>query len=295
MIQDKYPRSAINRRDSDDATSGASPIFELQDVTYSYDHTPTDGYRPTAAIKNVNLGIMEGDSVAIIGPNGSGKTTLSKHLNGLLKPQTGQVHLCGKSVTSYRPQEMAEFVGYVFQNPDQQIFAKTVREEVGFTLHQFGRDPSFIENRVSETLELLELAGCEDFDPTQLTKGQRQRIALASVLVTKPQILVLDEPTTGLDKPNQEKLMGMLRRLNLLGHTIIFITHSLSLVAEYARRVIVLDQGEIVYDGPTSHIFENKTLLENLGFPLPPLVVLSNRLGYPATSLDQLMQYFQAA
>ena len=156
---------------------------------------------------------------------------------------------------------MARMVGYVFQNPDHQIFAKTVLEEVGFGLKVLGESPKLIESRVAEALENVGLKGYEERVPFALTKGERQQVAVASVLATQPQVIILDEPTTGLDYRHQRSMMEMLKRLNRAGHTIIIITHSMWVAAEYAARTIVMKEGSILLDGPTRSVFRDEARL----------------------------------
>ena len=155
----------------------------------------------------------------------------------------GRLLLKGKPTQQYSHLDIARLVGYVFQNPDHQIFSKTVYEEVGFGLRMLGESPKTIQDRVSEVLEVVGLQGYEHKIPFALTKGERQRLAVASVLAVRPQVVVLDEPTTGLDVRQQRDLMEMLKRLNQKGHTVIIITHSMDVAAEYANRVVVLKEG----------------------------------------------------
>lgn len=242
------------------------------------------------ALRNVDLAIREGEFAAFLGQNGSGKTTLAKHFNGLLKPTSGEVLLKGKPIGHYSHRDIARIVGYVFQNPDHQIFSKTVSDEVAFGLKMLGEDPKTIDRRVSEVLETVGLQGYEEKIPFAMTKGERQRLAVASVLAVRPQVLVLDEPTTGLDARQQQGLMEMLRRLNKEGHTIIIITHSMDVAAEYANRVIVLKDGSILLDGAARDVFSDEGSLRAASLRPPPLVQLSNWLGTRALTVDQMVE-----
>ncbi|RKY01368.1 ABC transporter ATP-binding protein, partial [Candidatus Poribacteria bacterium] len=181
-------------------------IFELRDLSHTYE----GGIR---ALDGVSLTIREGEFVAVIGQNGSGKTTLVKHLNGLLRPTKGEALFLGRSVEEWRMSDIGRMVGFVFQNPDHQIFAGTVEEEVSFSLRNLGFPEAEIESRVREALRAVELEGYGKASPFLLTKGERQRVALASVLACKPRVIILDEPTTGLDYRQRRGVMELLRRL----------------------------------------------------------------------------------
>ena len=257
-------------------TAQGTPILKAEGLRYIY---PTYSVE---ALRGIDLSIHDGEFVAILGQNGSGKTTLAKHFNGLLKPTSGHMLVQGKPTTEYRHHELARLVGYVFQNPDHQIFAKTVYEEIGFGLRVLGESPKLIERRVAEALENVGLEGYEDRVPFTLTKGERQQVAVASVLAAQPQAIILDEPTTGLDYRHQRSMMEMLRRLNHAGHTVIIITHSTGVAAEYANRTLVMRGGSIVLDGPTRSVFREETRLAEASLCPPSLVSLSNRLGMQA-------------
>jgi energy-coupling factor transport system ATP-binding protein len=178
----------------------------------------------------------------------------------------------------------------VFQNPDHQIFARTVAEEVGFGLKMRGEISKMIEKRVAEALEVVGLQGYEQKIPFALTKGERQRVAVASVLATQPQTIILDEPTTGLDYRHQRNMMEMLKRLNKQGHTIIIITHSMWVAAEYADRVIVMKDGSILSDGSTRAVFAEENRLAEASLYPPSLVRLSNWLGTEALTVEEMVK-----
>ena len=265
-------------------TNGRPIILELRDVDYIY---PT---RAVEALKGVNLQIREGEFLALLGQNGSGKTTLAKHLNGLLKPTRGEVLFRGRPLQEIRRTEMARHVGYVFQNPDHQIFSNTVREEVGFSLRMAGMDAKTIEERVAEALAVVGLSGYEDEVPFTLTKGERQRVAVASVLAAQPQVIILDEPTTGLDYRHQRSMMEMLRDLHRRGHTVIIITHSMWVAAEYAERVVVMKDGQILLDAPTRAAFAQESILAEASLRPPPLLRLGNWLGTSGITLEAMVE-----
>jgi energy-coupling factor transport system ATP-binding protein len=261
-----------------------SPVLKAEGLGFTYpDHQ-------VEALTSIDLSIEDGQFVAILGQNGSGKTTLAKHFNGLLKPTSGRLFLQGKPVEAYSHRELARIAGYVFQNPDHQIFARTVSEEVGFGLRVLGEPAGRIEHRIAEALENVGLAGYEEKVPFTLTKGERQQVAVASVLATQPRIIILDEPTTGLDYRHQRGMMEMLKRLNQSGHTVIIITHSMWVAAEYATRTIVMREGSILLDGPTRSVFREEARLAEASLRPSPLVKLSNWLGTEALTVRQLAE-----
>jgi len=243
----------VRRAEGERAASYGDLLIDVRDLVYEY----TPGVE---AVAGVSLTIREGEFVALLGQNGSGKTTLAKHLNGLLKPTSGTVSGIGgppkRAVRTGEPPATLA-VGYVFQDPDHQIFCATVREEVAFGPRTLGLDL----RRVEEALEATGLTGLADADPFTLTKGERQAVAVASALACDPRVLVLDEPTTGLDGPQQERMMGLLRELNARGHTILIITHSMWAAASYAHRVVVMDSGKVIGDAPTREVFANAEVL----------------------------------
>lgn len=259
-------------------------ILLTEDLEYVY---PLQEAR---ALQGINLTIGQGEFVALLGQNGSGKTTLAKHFNGLLKPSAGRVLVEGKPTQAYSHKDLAQKVGYIFQNPDHQIFARTVEEEIGFGLKVLGLDPNIIRQRVAAALEVVELFGYEKQIPFTLTKGERQRVAVASVLAVKPRVIILDEPTTGLDYKQQRRMMDLLKELNQKGHTIIIITHSMWVAAEYTARTIVLKEGVITLDGPTRRVFADESTLAKASLFPPPLVQLSNRLGLDSLTLEQMVR-----
>ena len=259
-------------------------ILRVEGLVYSY---PGYGYE---ALRGINLEIREGEFVALIGQNGSGKTTLAKHFNGLLKPSSGRVSLKGRPTSEYKHHQIARVAGYVFQNPDHQIFCNTVYEEVAFGLKMQGEPPSSVERKAAEALETVGLTGYEKKVPFALSKGERQRVAVASVLAVSPEVLILDEPTTGLDERQQRALMEMLGRLNGRGHTIVIITHSMEIAAEYATRAVVMKDGGVLLDGPTRWAFAQEERLKEASLHPSPLVRLSNRLGTRALTVKQMAE-----
>jgi energy-coupling factor transport system ATP-binding protein len=185
-------------------------------------------------------------------------------------------------------------VGYVFQNPDHQIFAPTVREEVGFGLKVLGESPTIIDRSVEEALAATGLTGYGERSPFLLSRGERQRVAVASVLAIKPPVIVLDEPTTGLDDRHQQDSLEMLSILNGQGHTIIIITHAMSIAETYAGRTFVMKEGRLLTDGPTRDVFSGEALLAQAALIPSPLARLSNCLGLAALTLPELIEELKA-
>ncbi len=245
-------------------------IVSIRDVRFSYDgHSALDG---------VCLDVRRGEFVAILGQNGCGKTTLAKHLNGLLHPGEGTVLVGGQPTTEASVAELARTVAYVFQNPDHQIFLDRVEDEVAFGPRNLGVPAEDVGERVRGALEAVDLVGYEGKDPFVLTKGERQRVAVASALSARPQVIILDEPTTGLDGAQQKSMMDLLRRLNDAGHTVIVITHSMWAAATYAHRVVLLSDGRVLADGSVRDIFGDAELLGQASLRQPHICKLASEL-----------------
>lgn len=241
------------------------------------------------AVDNISLEVREREFLAVLGHNGSGKTTLVKHFNALLLPSEGDVTVCGKNVKNHSIFEIGKHIGYVFQNPDHQIFADTVFDEVAFSPKIKGVGAEELRERVQKALGAVDLAGYEEMDPFSLSKGERQRVAVASILSAKPDIIVLDEPTTGLDYTEQKNMMELIKKLNQDGHTIIMITHTMWVVAEYAHRVAVIRDGRVMLDGRTRSVFAEEDQLKESFLRTPHIVSMSNQVGKTVLSLDEMM------
>jgi cobalt transport protein ATP-binding subunit len=242
------------------------------------------------ALKGVDFQIKKGEFVAVLGQNGSGKTTLVKHFNGLLKPTAGSLLIAGMDVKQTGVYELGKEVGYVFQNPDHQIFADSVYEEVAFSPKTRGLGSQEVEARVKAALKAVNLEGYEKEDPFSLTKGERQRLAVASVLSAQPQVMIFDEPTTGLDYRQQRKMMELIKQLNDAGHTIIIVTHTMWVVAEYAHRMMVMKDGQIHVEGTTREVFRQEDKLKDVALKAPHIVTLSNLLGSTALTVHELLE-----
>lgn len=233
------------------------------------------------ALRGVNLSIRAGEFVGVIGQNGSGKTTLVKHFNGLLKPTRGVLKVLGVDTRTQGVAKLAKLAGYVFQNPDHQIFCNTVREEIAFGPRNTGMPPSEIESSVRHVMELLDLQELENRHPFRLSRGQRQRLAIASILAMRPRILILDEPTGGQDRQQVGRLIATLTRLNAEGHTIVLVTHDLELLAECTDRALVMFQGEILLDGTPRDVFREVETLRRTALAPPQITRWSLAIGLP--------------
>lgn len=249
------------------------PLIQCTNLSHTYKGE-------VEALKKVNIEIHRGDMVAIIGQNGSGKTTLAKHFNGLLLPTEGEILVNGKPTREQGIFSLGKTVGYVFQNPDHQIFSEKVFDEVAFSPRLRKLPEEEIKQRVLEALSAVGLEGLEEEDPFTLTKSGRQRVAVASVLASNPDVLILDEPTTGLDYSEQSSMMNMVRRLNENGSTIIFITHHMWVVAEYAKRALVMKDGDVILRGSTREVFSETEVLRDAFLRPPHFVEFTRRLGY---------------
>ena len=227
-------------------------MIEMQNLWYAYPSGQT-------VLAGLNISIKRGEFVALIGQNGAGKTTFLKQLNGLLKPTSGVVKIAGMDTSRVKTAKLAQKVGFLFQNPDHQIFLPSVRQEIAFGPKNLGLPDEEVEARILQAAEAVGLTAVLDENPVFLSKGQRQRVAFASLLSMRPEILVLDEPTTGQDYRESIEIMEMVRELNEAGHTIIFVTHDMELVARYARRIILLRQGRVVVDGPVREVFTGRS------------------------------------
>jgi len=239
-------------------------VIVVDDVHFTYPNG-------VEALKGVSLKIEYGDFVAIMGQNGAGKTTLVKHLNGLLKPTEGNVFVDGVNTKDVSVASLARKVGYVFQNPDNQLFCESVEEEVAFALKNFGFEEDTIKRRVSWALNLLDLTQYRHTSPFMLSGGERKRVALASVLAWDPKVLILDEPTIGQDYRQKEKLREFILQLKTQGKTVVIVTHDVEFVAECNPRVVLMSNGKVVADGPAEEILTDPDRLLKASI-IPPQI-----------------------
>ena len=254
------------------APAGGTPAIEVGDVRFRYSPSGPE------VLHGVSLSIGQGEYVALIGQNGGGKTTLAKHFNGLLKPVSGTVRTIGMDTRTASVAQLARTVGYVYQNPDHQIFAQKVRTEVAFGPANLKLRPDEIERRVNEALDLVGLRELADDFAFSLGRGLRQKLAVASVLAMAPPVLVVDEPTTGLDLQGSRSILDLLGRWNEDGRTIVVVTHDLALVAERVPRTVVIADGRIVADGPTRRVLSDSAVLGRAFLRPPQVTRVAQRL-----------------
>lgn len=247
--------------------------IEVEGISFRY--TPNG----PVVLREIDVRIMRGEFVALIGQNGAGKTTLAKHFNGLLKPTDGRVRVMGLETRGASVAELARAVGYVYQNPDHQIFAQKVRTEVAFGPRNLGLSAAEVEVRTTEALKLVGLLDRADSYAFSLGRGQRQKLAVASVLAMAPPILVVDEPTTGLDQQGARGILDLLSRWNADGRTIVVITHDMNLVAERVPRTIVVGGGRILADASTRTVLSDTDLLRKAFLRPPQITRVAQRLG----------------
>lgn len=249
----------------------SAPLIRLENVRFAY-RTGVD------ALRAVNLEIAPGEFVAIIGNNGSGKSTLMKLIVGLLKPTSGRVMVDGVDTRQAKVSSLAQKVGFIFQNPNDQLFASTVEEEIAFGLRNLGLPPAEITPRLEAALEQFGLTAVRSVFPRFLSRGDKQKVCIASIVAMRPRVLLLDEPTTGQDHRDARQILEIAAALNQQGLTILLVTHDLVNVAAYARRVIVLADGAVVRDGPTLEVMADEALLASCSLVPPQIVRLSLRL-----------------
>lgn len=272
----------VSERENTQNGGGRGEAIRIQNLSHTYENGKQ-------ALTNVNLSIQSGEFVAIIGQNGAGKTTLVKHLIQILLPSTGSVSINGEDIKSKNSIELTKVIGYVFQDPDNQIFSNTVYKELEFGLKNINLDEEERKRRIEMALSLTGLTGKEEEHPFSLGKGERQMIAVASILVMQPDILVIDEPTTGQDWAGINRMMSLVNTLNQNGTTIVMITHDMDIVAKYATRTVVMTGGRVILDGKTRDVFSDTEALK-AAFVVPPQCVqLSKKLtanGLMETVMD---------
>jgi energy-coupling factor transport system ATP-binding protein len=268
-------------------------FIQVVDMAYQY----PDG---TQALTDINLTIGAGELIALIGQNGSGKTTLSKCMNGLLKPTLGDVIVDGLNTKTSSIVQMVRRVGYVFQNPDHQLFNANCWDEIAYGPRNIELREDEVKVRVEEAAQVVGLPEAYFAEhPFFLPKGQRQRVAIASILALRPKVIIVDEPTTGQDARQSLEIMDFLVNLNEQhGHTVIIITHDMPIVARYARRVIVMANSRILADGPTAQVFSQSGMLAQASLEAPQITQLaqmSQPLGfYPGTLLvEEMWEQFE--
>jgi energy-coupling factor transport system ATP-binding protein len=245
----------------------------------------------TRALDGVDLSIGAGEAVAVVGHNGSGKSTLARHFNGLLRPTAGRILIDGSDIASTRVAHLAQMVGMVFQNPDRQIFAGRVRDEVAFGPRMLGRSHREVAEAVGAALEDVGLTGVADRNPYDLGYSQRKLLAVASILAMEPSVVILDEPTTGQDARGSDRIRRLIGDLQAGGRTVIAISHDMRFVAETFGRVVVLGSGRILLDGPPETVFDAAAwpILAQSAIEPPYAARVGARLGLASTPTDDAL------
>ncbi|OQA52337.1 MAG: putative branched-chain amino acid transport ATP-binding protein LivG [Euryarchaeota archaeon ADurb.Bin294] len=263
-------------------------IIETQDLCHTYKGN-------IDALKNISFIAPRNTRIAIIGPNGAGKSTLFKHFNGVLKPTSGKVLIRGEPITKENIREVRRTVGLVFQNPDDQIFSPTVEQDVAFGPINMGLDEEAVKHRVSEALRTVGLSEYRTRVPHHLSGGEKKRVAIAGIIAMEPQVLVLDEPTAGLDPQGVREIIRFIRDFSVrYGMTVIFSTHNISLVAELAEYIYVMNNGSFVAEGTVAEIFSQPDLLSSVRLDLPILPKLISSLRSKGIAIDMGYTYQEA-
>ncbi|MDW5552314.1 ATP-binding cassette domain-containing protein [Methanosarcina sp.] len=240
------------------------PVLEVRDLCHRYPHLDSN------ALDRINLKVFKGERVAVLGANGAGKSTLFKHLNGILRPLSGEVLIKGEKMTKKNLRTCRETVGIVFQDPDDQVLAPSVEEDIAFGPINMGLPRSEVERRVKEALEMVGLTGFEERAPHHLSGGQKKLVAIAGILAMRPEVIVLDEPTAGLDPLSSARVLELIMKMNRkLGITLLLSTHDVDVVPYFAERVFVLHHGRLEADGSPNEIFSDPELLRKAHLRLP--------------------------
>ena len=259
----------------------SSPIIKVTDARYVYANGAV------LALDGVSLEIPEGQAVGIVGQNGSGKTTLTKLLNGLLKPTSGSIVVDGKDTASNTVQQMSSTVGYVFQNPNHQLFAPSVTAELAFGPTNLKLPPEEITERIAHALEFFDIKQYADMHPYRLSFPLRKLVGIASVFTMGPKVFVLDEPTTGQDHQTTKVINQLIHRLQDRGSTVICVSHDMPLLADVSERMIVMWNAKIIADGGAREVFGNTEVMERTHIAPPQVTQISLRLksrkGKPAS------------
>ncbi len=264
-------------------------LVETRDLSYIY----PGGVKGLDA---VNFIAERNSRIAVIGANGAGKSTLFKHFNGILRPATGTVLIHGEPVTDQNIREVRKFVGLVFQNADDQIFSPTVEQDIAFGPMNLGLDEETVSHRVDEALSMVGIEHLRDRVPHHLSGGEKKRVAIAGVIAMEPQVLVLDEPTAGLDPRGVKDLIGVINTLALrYGITVIFSTHDVSLVPEVADQLYVMDRGRIVARGTVAEVFADQDLLTSVRLDIPVIPKLLRFLRNEGLDVGPAFTFDEAA
>lgn len=273
-------------------TSTENMAVDVDNVTYSYPGTSSP------AISNITFTIPKGQFVGIIGQNGGGKTTIMKCLVGMIKPSQGEVLLDNIPLAGQKVGEIATQIGLILQNPDTQLFCMSVEEEIRFGLNNLSLEPEEIDRRTEEALKITGLGNYRTLYPFKLSLGDRRKVAVASIVAMRPQILIFDEPLTGQDYKGRYELVNLAAELHQAGHTVIMISHDMELVAKYTQRTLVVGKGQLLLDAPTREVFDHVDVLHGTYIEPPEIIRLAQALrecGLPAglLSIDQVAEQIQ--
>ena len=277
--------------------------MKLENVSFTY--SPNTAYE-IHALKNVNLDIRDGEFIGLIGHTGSGKSTLVQHFNGLMKATSGAIYYNGENIYAegYSMKQLRGKVGLVFQYPEHQLFEVDVLTDVCFGPKNQGLPKEEVEKRAKKALQMVGLK--EKYykqSPFELSGGQKRRVAIAGVLAMEPEVLILDEPTAGVDPKGRDEILDQLKRIHEERHiTIILVSHSMEDVAKYVGRIIVMNQGEVMYDGTPKEVFSHYKELESVGLAAPQVTYIMNALaekGFPvstdATTIEEATEAIYGA
>ncbi len=247
------------------------PIIMVNDVEFTYNSG-------TKALKNINLNIYKGELLGIMGQNGAGKTTLIRTLNGLIKPNKGEIFIQGENINNKSIAQVSKNVGIIFQNPEHQLFANSVKEEIEFSLKSFDMTKEEKQQKVEQVLEEFDFKKYEDRSPLNLSGGEKKKLALASIISRDPEILIFDEPTLGQDAKEIRFFIDLIQNERQKGKTIIIITHNVEFTLNFIPRTLLMTNGKIIADGPTRKILTNKSLVKKSSLILPQVSIFKQDL-----------------
>ena len=259
------------------------PVIKVEDLWHIY---PKGN---VTALKGVSLEIDPGEIVGIIGQNGSGKTTMVKHFVGLLKPTKGFVYVNGEDTTPLKVQQLAAKVGYVYQNPNHQLFARTVKDELEFGPRNIGLSEEEIEARVAQAVEFFKLEDFLEVHPYRISFPLRKLVGMASIYTMKPDVFILDEPTTGQDNITTQTVFNLIRRLRDEGATVLCVAHDMILLAEVVDRMLVLRDGDLIMDGTPQEVFSDNEIMSSTHLTPPQITRLSLELRERYESFDNII------
>jgi len=263
------------------------PEVDVRDISYTYPGSTAP------AVSQISFTIPKGQFVGIIGQNGGGKTTIMKCLVGLIRPSQGEIRLAGQPLARQKVGEIATQIGLILQNPDTQLFCMSVEEEIRFGLQNLKLDPEEVDRRLEEALSITGLADHRSLYPFKLSLGDRRKVAVASIVAMRPQVLIFDEPLTGQDHKGRYELTNLAAALHKAGHTVLMISHDMELVATFTERTLVVGKGQLLVDAPTQEVFDHLDILRGTFIDPPEIIRLAQALrpaGLPAglLSIDQV-------